>query len=82
MALRSSLTGKYVCADNAGATALAADRDTIGGWEKFTQVGNADGSVSFRSAANDRYVCADSAGTSALIANRTAIGPWESFDLV
>ncbi|AGZ40935.1 hypothetical protein [Actinoplanes friuliensis] len=82
VALRSSVTGKYVCADQAGAAALTADRDTIGGWEKFTQVRNPDGSTSFRSAANDRYVCADNAGTSALIANRTAIGPWESFDLV
>jgi hypothetical protein len=82
VALRSSVTGKYVCADDAGAAALTANRDTIGGWEKFTQVRNPDGSVSFRSGANDRYVCADEAGTGALIANRTAIGPWESFDLV
>jgi hypothetical protein len=82
VALRSAVTGKYVCAEQAGAAALTADRDTVGGWETFTQVRNADGSVSFRSGANGRYVCADNAGTSALIANRTEIGPWESFDLV
>jgi hypothetical protein len=82
VALRSSRTGKYVCADQAGTAALVADRDSIGAWETFTKVQNPDGSVSFRSSANGRYVCAENAGTGALIANRTAIGPWESFDLV
>ncbi|MGV9212802.1 lectin [Micromonospora sp. RB23] len=82
VALRSSRTGKYVCAEQAGAAALVADRDAIGGWETFTRVANADGSVSFRSGANGMYVCAQDAGAGALIANRTAIGPWESFDLV
>jgi hypothetical protein len=82
VALRSAATGKYVCADQAGAAPLVADRDAIGLWETFTRVPNPDGSVSFRSAANGRYVCAEDGGAGALIANRTAIGPWESFDLV
>jgi len=82
VALRSARTGKYVCADQAGAAPLVADRDAIGTWETFTQVRNPDGSAAFRSAANGRYVCADDAGAGPLIANRTAIGPWESFDLV
>jgi hypothetical protein len=82
IALRSSSTGKYVCAENAGASALVANRDAIGGWEQFTLVSNADGSVALRAAVNGRYVCAENAGASPLIANRTAIGAWESFDRV
>jgi hypothetical protein len=82
VALKSARTGRYVCADQAGAAPLVADRTAIGDWEKFTQVRNADGSAGFRSTANGLFVCADNAGAGALIANRTAIGPWESFDLV
>jgi hypothetical protein len=82
VALRSAATGKYVCADQAGAAPLVADRDAIGLWETVTRVPNPDGSVSFRSAANGRYVCAEDGGAGALIANRAAIDPWESFDLV
>jgi hypothetical protein len=74
--------GKYVCADNAGASPLVANRDTVGQWETFALIHNADGSVSLKSAANGKYVCADNAGASPLIANRDAIGAWESFDEV
>jgi hypothetical protein len=80
IALKSSATGKYVCAENAGAAPLVADRDAIGGWEQFTLVQNPDGSVALRAAVNGKYVCADNAGASPLIANRDAVGPWESFD--
>ena len=53
---------------------------TIGAWERFAVVVNADGSVSFKALVNGRYVTADNAGASALIANRTSIGAWERFD--
>jgi len=82
VALRSKATGLYVCAENAGAAPLVANRAAIGGWETFARVDNADGSVSFRAQANGRYVAAENAGAAALIANRTAIGTWEKFDLV
>jgi hypothetical protein len=82
IALRSSATGKYVCAENMGAAPLVANRDSVGLWETFTLIRNADGSVSLRAAANNLYVCADNQGAAPLIANRTAIGAWESFDLV
>ncbi|MBN1410059.1 MAG: carbohydrate-binding protein, partial [Spirochaetales bacterium] len=72
----------YVCADNAGASALIANRTAIGTWEKFRLVANSDGTVSLLAMANNMYVCADNAGASALIANRTAIGTWEKFDLI
>ena len=82
IALRAHANSKYVCADNAGASALIANRTAIGGWETFKLVQNGDGSVSLLAAANNRYVCADNAGAAALIANRTAIGPWEEFDRI
>jgi hypothetical protein len=82
VALKSSATGRYVCAESAGAAPLVADRDAIGTWEQFTLSANPDGTVSLRSAANGRYVCADNAGADPLIANRDAVGPWESFDRV
>ncbi|WP_250007609.1 hypothetical protein [Actinoplanes sp. M2I2] len=33
VALRSTRTGKYVCAEQAGAAPLTADHDTVGGWD-------------------------------------------------
>ena len=82
MALRSTATNRYVCAENAGAAPLVANRTAIGAWENFARIDNADGSVSFRAQANGRYVAAENAGAAPLIANRTAIGTWEKFDLV
>jgi hypothetical protein len=71
-----------VCADNAGANPLIANRTSIGAWESFDLIKNADGSVSLRAHANGKYVCADNYGNNPLIANRTSIGAWESFDLI
>jgi hypothetical protein len=82
VALRSRAMNLYVCAENAGAAPLVANRAAAGGWETFTRVDNADGSVSFRAQVNGRYVAAENAGAAPLIANRTAIGTWEKFDLV
>jgi hypothetical protein len=70
-----------VTAENAGASALIANRTSVGQWETFGLIHNADGSVSLKAAANSKYVTAENAGAAALIANRTAIGPWEEFDL-
>jgi hypothetical protein len=80
--LRARSDGEYVCAENAGAAPLIADRAVAQSWETFTLVHNPDGSVSLKAAINGNYVCAENAGAAALIANRTAIGPWESFDLI
>jgi beta-glucosidase len=82
VSLRAHANSDYVTADNAGASALIANRTAIGPWESFDLITNSDGSVSLRSHANNQYVCADNAGASPLIANRTAIGLWESFDLI
>ncbi|TML24207.1 MAG: lectin, partial [Actinobacteria bacterium] len=71
----------FVTAENAGASPLIANRTTVGPWETFQLIHNADGSVSFK-AVNGQYVTAENAGASALIANRGTIGPWEEFDLM
>jgi hypothetical protein len=80
IALRAHANGLIVTADNAGAAPLVANRSTVGGWETFTLVRNANGTVSLRAGANGMYVCADNAGAAPLIANRTTIGTWEQFD--
>jgi len=71
-----------VTAENAGASALIANRTAVGLWETFGLIHNADGSVSLRAMANNDIVTAENAGAAPLIANRTAIGPWEEFDLI
>ena len=82
VALRSKATGLYVCAENAGSSALIANRAATGAWETFALITNADGTVSLRATVNNKYVAAENAGAGALIANRDAIGAWEKFDLV
>ncbi|GGM88184.1 lectin [Dactylosporangium sucinum] len=82
VALRARSNTRYVCAENAGAANLVANRTAVGGWETFRLVRNSNGTVSFLATVNSRYVCAENAGAAPLIANRTAIGPWEQFDVV
>jgi hypothetical protein len=69
-----------VTAENGGASPLIANRTSIGAWERFQVVANADGTVSLLANANGRYVTAENGGAAALVANRTAIGAWEKFD--
>jgi hypothetical protein len=79
VALRAHANNQYVCADNAGANPLIANRTAIGTWETFTVIHNSNGTISLRALANNLYVTAENAGAAALIANRTAIGAWEQF---
>jgi len=81
VSLRAHANGDYVTAENAGASALIANRAAIGPWEEFDIVYDTV-TVSFHAHANGDYVTAENAGASALIANRTAIGSWETFDLI
>ena len=55
---------------------------TVGTWERFQLVHNANHSVSLKAMVNGRYVTADAAGRKPLIANRSAIDWWEEFELV
>ena len=74
---------KVVCADNTGASPLAAIRDNYGGaWESLYVVNNADGTVSFRSGANNKYVCAVIDESNQLVARSSVINDWEKFELV
>jgi hypothetical protein len=82
ISLKAQANGLFVCADNAGASALIANRTAAGGWETFDVVDLGSGNIALKSRANGLYVCADNAGASPLIANRTAIGGWETFTLV
>ena len=82
ISLRSHANNLIVTADNAGANPLIANRTTVGTWEEFDLIHNADGSVAFRAHANGDIVTADNYGNDPLIANRTSIGAWESFDLI
>lgn len=84
IALRASANNLIVCADNAGASPLVANRAAVGGaWESYTLLTNSDGTVSFISQANSQVVCAENGGASPLIADKAAVGgSWEAFDLI
>jgi hypothetical protein len=79
LALRAMANGKYVTAENAGASPLIANRTQIGAWETFKWLSLGGNDFALRSPANGRLVCAESSGNSALIANRSEVGAWETF---
>jgi PKD repeat protein len=82
VSLRARVNNRYVTAENAGASALIANRTTVGAWEQFDEVDAGGGMIALRAHANGRYVTADNAGASPLIANRDAVGSWEQFQVV
>jgi hypothetical protein len=77
-----AVNNKYVTAPSFGSSALIANRDAVGDWEKFFVIDLGNGEVALRANANQRLVCADSAGASALIANRGAVGQWEAYQWI
>src|SRR6266704_2186736 len=79
--LLAQANGRYVTAENGGASALIANRTAIGAWERFDEVLPA-ALISLRAKANGLFVSADAGGAAPLIANRGAVGPWEQFDQV
>ncbi len=80
--LLSGINTRLVTAEAGGASALIANRTSLGLWETFDVIPVGTTQVAFRAHANGRYVCADRAGAAALIANRTAVGLWETFTIV
>lgn len=82
VSLRARANNRYVTADNAGASALIANRTAIGTWETFDMIDLGSGKVAFRAHANNRFVTADNAGDSPLIANRSEAAAWETFTLI
>lgn len=82
VSFRAHANGMYVTAENAGDSALIANRTAIGGWEQFDELDQGGGNIALRAHANGKYVTAESSGASSLIANRTAVGLWETFQLI
>ena len=82
LGLRAHANGRYVTAENAGRSALIANRTAIGPWERFDQIDAGGGYIALRAHANGLIVTAENAGASPLIANRRVIGAWEKFKVV
>lgn len=77
--LKANANGTFVSAENGGADALVANRDTAGHWERFKIIQNSDGTVSFLSMSNIKYVQADLNNGGRLIASATYPSTWEKF---
>jgi type 1 glutamine amidotransferase len=82
ISLKAHANGKYVTADNGGASALIANAGTVGTSQLYDELDRGNGNIALRAHANSEYVTAENAGAAALIANRTAVGQWETFQLV
>ncbi|WP_199731755.1 glycosyl hydrolase family 95 catalytic domain-containing protein [Cohnella endophytica] len=76
ISMKAMANNQYVCADNAGASALIANRTSVGPWEQFVVVDAGGGTVSLQAVANNKYV---TAGASNLIADATSIGTGQKF---
>jgi hypothetical protein len=74
--------GKFVAAENAGASALIANRTVVGSWEKFDVTYLSGDRVQLKARANGKFVTAENAGASPLIANRNTASLWETFRLI
>jgi hypothetical protein len=79
ISLRSHANSQYVCADNAGASPLIANRTAIGPWETFDLLDEGNGNVALRSHANNQIV---TAGAGSLIAGGSTVGTAETFQLI
>ncbi|MFD0671138.1 discoidin domain-containing protein [Cohnella sp. GCM10027633] len=73
----ATVNGQIVCADNAGADPLIANRATAGPWEQFAVEDAGGGSIALKAVANGKYVTASS--TANLIASATTIGAGQKF---
>jgi hypothetical protein len=80
--LRAGVNQRFVCAEEAGARPLIANRPAAGRWEQFDLVDIGDGLIALRSRANGRYVTAEDAGRSPLVARALAVSTWERFQLI
>jgi endoglucanase len=79
--IRSNINGKFVCADNAGASPLIANRDAASTWESFYEVQATQTQVAFVSLANGLFVTADIANRGGQLIAGWATRPlgWELF---
>lgn len=79
VSLKACVNDAYVTAENAGASALIADRAAIGPWEQFGVVDAGSGSIALRAHANGLHV---TAGAAPLIADSPTPGRAQTFQLV
>lgn len=80
--IRASANNTFVSADNAGASALVANRTTVSTWEQFRVIDNGDGTISLQAVINGLFVTADPATGGRLIANRSAVSNQERFRMI
>jgi len=80
--IKASANNTFVCAENAGAGQLIANRPSPGDWEAFKVITNSDGTISLQAKANGKYVMVDMNNGAKLIASSGAIGTWEKFTRV
>ncbi|WP_222430767.1 glycosyl hydrolase family 95 catalytic domain-containing protein [Cohnella terricola] len=76
---KATVNGQFVTAENAGASALIANRAAAGSWEQFAVVDAGGGTIALKAQINGKYVSAANAGAGSLIAQANAIGQWEKF---
>jgi hypothetical protein len=81
--LQAQANGRYVCADNAGASALVANRAApylgADSWEEFQVVDLGGGYAGLKALADGKYV---TAGAGPLIADSAAAGAAQGFKIV
>ncbi|MFC5532597.1 DUF5010 domain-containing protein [Cohnella yongneupensis] len=80
IALKALSNNNYVCADNAGADPLIANRATAGVWEQFVVRDAGGGLFALQSNANNKYV--SKRADNVLIASATTIGANEKFQII
>jgi endoglucanase len=80
--MKAAANNTFVSAENAGASPLVANRGSVGDWERFKVITNADGTVSLFSMANAKFVQADLNNGGRLIASASFINAWEKFTRV
>jgi hypothetical protein len=72
-------SGKFVSSEN-GTIAMNCNRTSVGAWERFTVVAQANGKVALKGT-NNRFVSSEN-GSIPITCNRTVVGATELFDLV
>ena len=79
VSLRASANNTFVSAENAGASALVANRAAVNTWEQFRVIENGDGTISLQAVVNGLYVTPDLNNGGRLIASGNAIAGQQKF---
>ncbi|MBJ6363179.1 RICIN domain-containing protein [Paenibacillus sp. GCM10012307] len=82
ISLKAVVNNQFVSAGSGGASALTANKSTVGLSEQFKVVDAGSGLIALQSTANNKYVTAGNGGANSLIASSTSIGSEERFQWV